>query len=66
MPRKEVLSLPEKQQAVYAVLLKHTPEVVPLRERALDRVVSAGLIGSSDTSPFTSGDIERSIRSAGG
>jgi hypothetical protein len=56
------LSLDDKRQAVYSSLLRYSSEVVPLRERVLDRVVLGALIGSSESEPFRLGRIQLNLK----
>lgn len=55
------LSVEDKRQVLYAALLRHSAEVASLRNRALDRVVMAGLLGSSAADPFRIGAIVKNI-----
>src|SRR5437868_12431313 len=55
------LSIEEKRQVLYSSLLRYTAEVVPLRERALDRVVLGALIGSTEEEPFRVGKIQENL-----
>ena len=55
------LSIEEKRQVLYSSLLRYTAEVVPLRERALDRVVLGALIGSTEEEPYRVGKIQENL-----
>jgi hypothetical protein len=50
-----------RRQALFAALLKFSPEALPLRERILDRVVLNGLLGSSLSQPFTIDRIQQKL-----
>lgn len=54
-------NLVEKRQVIYASLMRYAPEATSLRERLLDRLVLAALIGSSQHHPFRIGDIRANI-----
>src|SRR6266516_26552 len=56
------LSIDEKRQVVYSSLLRYSSEVIPLRERVLDRVVLGALIGSSEADPFRSVHIQENLK----
>jgi hypothetical protein len=57
------LTLEEKRQVLHAALLRYLPEAQPLRERALERVVLIGLLGSSEDQPYRIGQIQRNFGS---
>jgi predicted nucleic acid-binding protein len=57
-----VLSLDEKRQVIYASLLRFGPEAMSLRQRALERVVLSGLLGSSEEKPFKVDNIQRNLQ----
>jgi hypothetical protein len=62
MSRNQVaVGLDEKRQILYASLLRYSSETLPLRERALNRVVLAALLGSSASDPFRLGRIQQNI-----
>jgi hypothetical protein len=50
-----------RRQALYAALLRYTPETGPLRERALDRVVLGALLGSTKDRPLRVGEIRERL-----
>ena len=52
MVAESQLSLADKRQIVYSSLLKFSPEATSLRERALDRLVLGGLVGSTESDGF--------------
>jgi hypothetical protein len=52
----------DQRQILYASLLRYAPETVPLRERALERVVLSALIGSSETNPLRIGSIQTNLK----
>jgi hypothetical protein len=56
------LSLDEKRQVIYASLLRFNPEAMELRQRALERVVLSGLLGSSAEDSFRVDKIQRNLR----
>lgn len=55
------LSSEERRQLIYASLLRYAPETASLRDRILERMVIAALVGSSATSPFRIGRIQRAM-----
>lgn len=55
------LSAEDKRQAVYSSLVRYAAEAIPLRERALRRVVLGSLLGSSNQSPYRIGRIQSHI-----
>jgi len=56
------LSLDEKRQVIYASVLRFQPEAMELRQRALERVVLSGLLGSSEAEPFKIDKILRNLK----
>ncbi len=56
------LSIEEKRQVLYSSLLRYRAEMIPLRERALNRVVMGALIGSTEEEPFRLGRIQENLR----
>jgi hypothetical protein len=56
------LTVDDQRQVLYASLLRYAPETVPLRERALERVVLSALIGSSEQDPLRIGAIQENLR----
>ena len=52
----------EKRQILYAALLRYSPEVGPLRERVLDRIVLVALLESSHSNPMRLRQIQRLTR----
>lgn len=58
---KASLSIDEKRQILYSSLLRYLPETIPLRERALGRVVIGGLLGSTSEEPFRIGRIQKNL-----
>lgn len=56
------LSLDEKRQVIYASILRFQPEAMELRQRALERVVLSGLLGSSEAEPFRIDKILRNLK----
>lgn len=55
------LSTEERRQLIYASLLRYAPETASLRDRILERMVIAALVGSSATTPFRVGKIQRAM-----
>lgn len=60
----ELLAIDEQRRVLHACLLRYAADVGKLRERALDRVVLVGLVGSSDARPFKVGEIMANLRVA--
>lgn len=58
---KPTLSIEERRAVVYATLIRTAPEPAYLRERALDQIVLAGLIGSTKSEPLKIGKIEMNL-----
>jgi hypothetical protein len=56
------LSLDEQRQVIYASRLRFQPEAMELRQRALERVVLGGLLGSSEADPFKIDKILRNLK----
>lgn len=56
------LSIEEKRQVLYSSLLRYRAEMIPLRERALNRVILGALIGSTEGDPFRLGRIQDNLR----
>jgi hypothetical protein len=55
------LSIEEKRQVLYAVLLRYATEAEPLRDSAMERVVQAALLGSTEEKPYRIGDILKNL-----
>jgi hypothetical protein len=51
------VTLEERRQSIHACLLRYSPEAGLLRDRAIDRLVLSGLLGSSEADPFRMGAI---------
>lgn len=56
------MTIDAKRQSLYAALLRFAPEAGSLRDRVLDRLVLAALIGSSEEQPQRVGAIRDNIR----
>jgi hypothetical protein len=56
------LTIEERRQSLYAALLRYAPEAGELRERALERLVMAALLGATLNAPFRIGTIAANIR----
>ena len=56
------LSIADQRQIVYSSLLKYSPEVSSLRDRALDRVILGALIGSTSETPYQLTQIQANVR----
>jgi hypothetical protein len=54
--------LESKRQSLFASLLKYSPETGPLRERALERLVLVGLLGSTHENPYRVGEIQNNLK----
>lgn len=61
MSDESSLTIEEKRQALFAALLSHEKAALPLRERALKRVILGGMIGSSAETPFRIGKIQSNL-----
>ena len=48
----------EQRQILYAALLRYSPEAGSLRDRALDRFVLVALLGSSESEPMTTSQVQ--------
>ena len=48
----------EQRQILYAALLRYSPETGSLRDRALDRFVLVALLGSSESEPMTTSQVQ--------
>lgn len=59
-------ALIEKRQVIYASLMRYAPEAASLRERLLDRLVLASLIGSTRDNAFRIGQIQSNLLFAPG
>jgi hypothetical protein len=55
------LSIEEQRQILFSSFLKYSPEVACLRDRALDRVVLGALIGTADSRPIQTKDVQKNI-----
>ena len=51
------LELASKRQLIFAALIRFAPTSVPLRDRIIDQLTLAGLIGSSKEKPYTVGKV---------
>jgi hypothetical protein len=60
--QSQTLSLDEKRQVIYASLLRFKPEAMELRQRALERVVLTGLMGSSESESYRIDKIQRNLK----
>ncbi len=58
------MDIESKRQSLYAALLRYSPEAGSLRERALDRIIMAALLGSSERKPFSAREIQTNIKFA--
>jgi len=54
--------LESKRQSLFASLLKYSPEAGSLRERALERLVLVGLLGSTHENPYRVGEIQHNLK----
>jgi hypothetical protein len=55
------LTLEERRQFIFASLLRYAPETASLRERALDRIVLAALLGSTEIFPYRVGRVQSAL-----
>jgi predicted transcriptional regulator len=55
------LSLEEKRNTIFASVLRYQTEVIPLREKLLEKVVLASLIETSENSPLRLGRIRSNL-----
>jgi hypothetical protein len=55
------LTIEEKRQAVYSALYRYAAEAIPLRQRAIHRVVLGALLGSNEGDPFRIGRIQANL-----
>lgn len=56
------LSIEDKRKTVFSSLLRYQSDIIPLRQRALDRVVLGALIGSTEDSPYRVGKIRTNLK----
>lgn len=54
--------LEEKRQLIFGSLMLYSAESIPLRDRALEAAVLAGLVGSTPEKSMRNGDVQRIIR----
>lgn len=52
----------EKRRLIFGALMLYSAEAIPLRERALEAAVLAGLVGSTADRPMKNGDLQRLLR----
>ena len=55
------LSIEEKRKTIFSSLLRYQSDIVPLRQRVLDRVVLGALIGSTEDLPYRVGKIRSNL-----
>lgn len=56
------LTLEDRRRSIHACLLRYSPEAGLLRDRAMDRLVLSGLLGSSEADPFRMGAIQGNLQ----
>jgi hypothetical protein len=61
MSNEHSLTNDERRQILFSALLEHEKATIPLRERALERVILGGMIGSSDETPYRIGIIQNNL-----